>query len=565
MKGIELNEKQQEAVNHLEGPMAVLSVAGSGKTMVLTERIINLIDREGVEPDCILAITFAKKAVMEILSRLSQRLNGESERVWVSTFHSLGYRILKQNGYPVAGFRIVQGTEQWDLFKESVKRAKVKGDAPDLFRRISLAKNQLLTPADLEKSTIPADKAAAKVFRIYELEKRRRRLVDFDDLLYLSHRLLSENKGLLNYYQDRFRHILVDEFQDSSNVMLELTRLLSDNHRNVWVCGDDDQSIHGFRGAHGDAFLSWEKHYNGALKTITMSVNYRSSGNIITAANTLISRNKKRVTKQMETGNGPGDEVNILELMNEQAEAEYIAGKVLELKKEKYKQGDIAVLCRIYRLMPAIEGALIQSNIPYVSREGFLFLREDMKTAVHAMEYLLTGENAHNLDLELLDSIRSDFYPDRKDLTLKDAFDIAACYVMMKTHRTTDVEEDEPLTRLYLDALEYLVSQHKNLDGFLKFRVRAISHQKKSNNDKVHLITIHQAKGLQFKCVFIPGLNEGVLPHINSIDQLRNIEEERRLFYVAMTRAMEKLYITHRRKQDFQDITMPSRFLSEIS
>lgn len=565
MKGIELNEKQQEAVNHLEGPMAVLSVAGSGKTMVLTERIINLIDREGVEPDSILAITFAKKAVMEILSRLYQRLNGESERVWVSTFHSLGYRILKQNGYPVAGFRIVQSTEQWDLFKETVKRAKVKGDPSDLFRKISLAKNQLLTPVDLEKSTTPADNAAAKVFRTYDLEKRRRRLVDFDDLLYLSHRLLSENKGLLNYYQDKFRHILVDEFQDSSNVMLELTRLLSDNHRNVWVCGDDDQSIHGFRGAHGDAFQTWEKHYNGTLKTITMSVNYRSSGNIISAANTLISRNKKRVAKQMETGNGPGDEINVLELMNEQAEAEYIAGKVQELKKEKYKQGDIAVLCRIYRLMPAIEGALIQSNIPYASREGFLFLREDMKTAVHAMEYLLTGEDLHRLDHELLEFIRSDFYPDRKDLTLQDAYDIAACYVMMKTHRVTEVEEEEALTRLYLDALEYLVTQHKNLDGFLKFRERAISHQKKSNNDKVHLITIHQAKGLQFKCVFIPGLNEGVLPHINSIDQLRNIEEERRLFYVAMTRAMEKLYITHRRKQDFQDITMPSRFLSEIS
>jgi DNA helicase II / ATP-dependent DNA helicase PcrA len=337
MKGLTLNPKQQEAASHMDGPMAVLSVAGSGKTMVLTERIIQLIENHNVDASSILAITFAKKAVLEIIGRLETKLNGNSGRVHVSTFHSLGYRILKKTGYPTTGFRLVYDEEQLRLFIEAVSKAKIHEEPLDLLKRVSLAKNDLVTAQELKDAKKTSEKSLAKVLMEYEMLKRRRRVVDFDDLLCLPHRLLSQDDGLLHYYQDRFRYVLVDEFQDSSKVMVELVKLLSSNHQNVWVAGDDDQSIHGFRGARADTFIEFEKHCNGSLRTVAMNQNYRSSGNIIAMANKLISRNKSRVEKEMETDRDAGEDVQIIELFDETKEAEFIADSVGDLKKRKFK------------------------------------------------------------------------------------------------------------------------------------------------------------------------------------------------------------------------------------
>ena len=315
MKEIKFNPQQAEAISHQEGPMIVLSVAGSGKTMVLTERVIHLIE-QGFDPARLLAITFAKKAVLEIQSRLKKRLNGNGDRALVCTFHSLGYRILKAENSSSIGLRLVQNGDQLKLFREAMQKVGMEDDPASVMKKISLAKNDLVSPTDLEGSGKKEDKQLAKVYSCYELLKRRKRLFDFDDLLYLPYQLLKSHEEILGRYQNRFQQILIDEFQDSSKVMVELVKMISQPHRNVWLAGDDDQSIHGFRGARSDIFVSFGKEYGAGAKTITMSRNYRSTGNIIKAANNLISHNNIRVAKQMVTDNEAGEELEIQEGAN---------------------------------------------------------------------------------------------------------------------------------------------------------------------------------------------------------------------------------------------------------
>ena len=564
MKEIKFNPQQAEAISHREGPMIVLSVAGSGKTMVLTERVIHLIE-QGFDPARVLAITFAKKAVLEIQSRLKKRLNGNGDKALVCTFHSLGYRILRAESSAFVGFRLVQDIEQLSLFREAMQKVGVEEDPAVLMSKVSLVKNDLISPADLEASKDPKDKKLAKVYSYYELFKRRKRLLDFDDLLYRPYQLLKSNGDILERYQDRFQQILIDEFQDSSRVMVELVKMLSHVHRNVWLAGDDDQSIHGFRGARSDIFVSFGKECGAGAKTITMSYNYRSTGNIIKAANNLISHNNIRVAKQMVTENEAGEEVEILEGDNEIAEAEIIAKKVLELADAGYRLEEIAILARLYRLMPLIEGALIKEKIPYNSFGDFFYDRRDMKTAVDAIKYLLKGGPGDTLDQEFLNGIREDLYAHHEAITLRAAFEIACSYTMIKGQGEYVDQEAEILKRTYLDALEYLVTPHQDLDQFLAHIEEAGRVNKSSPSGKVTLMTIHQAKGLEFKCVIVPGLNEGILPHVTSLEQMiMNLEEERRLMYVAMTRAMERLIITYRKRQMGQPITVASRFLREI-
>jgi DNA helicase-2/ATP-dependent DNA helicase PcrA len=564
VKELKFNPQQEKAISHQEGPMILLCVAGSGKTRVLTERVIHLIE-EGFDPARLLAITFAKKAVMEIQSRLKKRLNGNGDKALVCTFHSLGYRILKAENSSCTGFRLVQDLEQLSLLRQAMQNVGMEEDPASVMSKVSLAKNDLISPADLESSGREEDKKIAKVYSCYELLKRRKRLLDFDDLLYLPYQLFRTHGDILERYQNRFQQILIDEFQDSSRVMVELVKLLSQPHRNIWLAGDDDQSIHGFRGARSDIFVSFGKEYGAGAKTITMSYNYRSTGNIIKAANNLISHNNIRAAKQMVTENEDGEEVAILEGDNEIAEAELIAKKVLELADCGYRFDEISILARLYRLMPLIEGALIREKIPYTSFGEFLYDRQDMKTAIAAMRYLLNGGAEEKLDVDFLDGVREDLYPHHKEINLRAAFEIASTYTMIKVEGEFMDDEAKILKRTYLDALEYLVSSHQELSAFLAHIQEAKRVNKFSASGKINLMTIHQAKGLEFKCVIVPGLNEGILPHVNSLEQLlTDLEEERRLMYVAMTRAMDRLIITYRKRQMGQPITSESRFLREL-
>jgi len=451
LKETQLNPQQLEAVSHRDGPMVVLSVVGSGKTMVLTERIIHLIEEYGINPNNLLAITFAKKAVLEIQSRLEKRLNGNGDKAVVCTFHSLGYRILRAEGYPINGFKLVSDGKQMNLFRQAMDKAEVKEEPSLLLSRISLAKNDLVSPSDLEKSSKPEDKKLSKVYHCYELLKRRKRLLDFDDLLYLPYQLFREDKGILEYYQSRFQHILVDEFQDSSKVMVELVKLLSQTHNNLWLAGDDDQSIHSFRGARSDIFVSFDKEYGSNTKTITMSHNYRSTKNILRAANTLISHNKVRVKKAMVTNNEDGEEIQILEADNEIEEARLIANRIVELFNEGYRFNEIAILARVHRLMPLIEGALIKERIPYTSHRRFLYNCRDMKTVIIIMRYLIGGNPPDGIDIPLLGRIRSDIFDHYEEISFTESFNIAASYLMIKPNSELEDEEERSLKGLYLD------------------------------------------------------------------------------------------------------------------
>jgi len=311
--------------------------------------------------------------------------------------------------------------------------------------------------------------------------------------------------------------------------------------------------------------VSFGKEWGLGAKTITMSYNYRSTGRIIRAANNLISHNNIRVAKEMVTDNEAGEEVEILQGDNEIAEAEIIAQKVLELTDAGYRFDEVAILARLHCLMPLIEGALIKEKIPYNSYGGFFYDRQDMKTAIAAMKWLLNGGAGEILDQDFLKGIRTDLYAHDEEMNLRAAFDIASSYLMLKREGEHQDDDAQTLKRTYLDALEYLVTPHQDLDGFLAHIEKAERVNKSPSRGRVTLMTIHQAKGLEFKCVIVPGLNDGILPHINSIEQMiMNLEEERRLMYVAMTRAMERLIITYRKRQMGQPITVASRFLEEF-
>ena len=493
MSNLVLNQKQQEAVSHLDGPMIVLSVAGSGKTTVLTERIVSLVEHHSVNPANLLAITFAKKAANEMLARLRPRLNGQSEKLTVCTFHSLGYRILKHAGYPAIDFKVIMGSEQMKLFDQALSKVNLMDDPEVLFERVSKSKNALITPQQLAQSENEDDIALSKVYQTYELLKRQRRMVDFDDLLYLPYRLLSSDENLLRYYQERFRYVLVDEFQDSSKVMVALVELLTQTNDNCWVCGDDDQIIHEFRGAQPDVFVSFEKRFNGDLKVVSMNQNYRSSKNILKAANHLIAHNQVRVKKRMKTDNGAGEPIQVLVARDEFEEAERVAADIERLLMKKVKYNQMAILTRVYRQMPLIEAALIRHDIPYTSREGLLLNRPEVKTVISVMRYLLTGKETKGLDLNRIDMLRSDLFPGIKELRLEDAFNIGGCFLLSRTPESL-IEEEQSLAQIYLDALETIISRHEDFPGLMKSVERIVSSQKK--DDGVQLLTIHQAKGL---------------------------------------------------------------------
>ena len=544
--------------------MTVLSVAGSGKTMVLIERMIRLIE-DGMDPAGLLAITFAKRAVLEIQGRLKKRLSGHARKAMVCTFHSLGFRILRKESRDTQGFRIVQGAEQEYLCHQAMEMADIEDEPADLLRKVSLAKNDLISYHDLEQSEKEQDRELAKVYTFYELMKMRERLLDFDDLLYLSYQILKSNGDILRRYQQRFHYILVDEFQDSSRVMVELVRLLSQHHGNIWVAGDDDQSIHGFRGARSDIFVSFNEDSGKEGKTITMARNYRSSKNIITAANNLISRNKKRVEKQMVTDNEDGADVVVFQGADEKDEAEAVSQSVLDLAAKGYRFDEIAILVRLYRLMPLIEAALVRKNIPYNLFSHFLYTRDEIRTALNVMESLLEDRPNKDLDLKLVSEIRKTLYPNQDTLTLKAAFDIASFYALDRRGTVLVDEDAQSLKGAYLDAFWNNVSQYDEWKDLLDHMNQANRNDKSVYQERLTLVTIHQAKGLEFKCVIVPGLNEGNLPRVNSVEDLIHLEEERRLMYVAMTRAMERLILSYRKRQTGEDISLPSRFLGEMA
>ncbi len=613
-----LNAMQKEAVVTTEGPLLVLAGAGSGKTKVLTTRIAYLIEEKGISPYHILAITFTNKAAKEMQLRLLKLIGEVANGIQVSTFHSFGLKILREN-YELLGydrnFVIMDSDDSLTLIKRILKSLDLdpKQYNPTAIKnRISGCKNELMTPEMYEKyATTEFEKVVLQVFSSYERKLRENNSIDFDDLLLLPIRLFQKNPYILEKYQERFRYVLIDEYQDTNEAQYILTKMMSAKYRNICVVGDENQSIYSFRGANYRNILNFEKDYK-ETKTIKLEQNYRSTQNILNAANQVIRNNQNRKDKNLWSEQGEGELISYYRSYDEKDEAHFVASSIKKLLDQGIESEEIAVLYRTNAQSRTLEEDLLKENIPYrVVGSFYFYSRKEIKDL---MAYLrLIHNEKDNVSLlrvintpkrgiglktiqnlatmaeiegksiyEVIQSgkelefkrIIEDLKRVSSDLTLTELVDkvldttgirreLEAEKTLESDIRLENLEEFKSITKAF-EERDGLIS----LEDFL-FEVSLVSDREdyKDSSNKVSLMTVHSVKGLEFKQVFVVGLEEGIFPHMNSLMDNQELEEERRLAYVAITRAKEKLYlINSRRRMLFgkDQINPPSRFISEI-
>ena len=612
-----LNKEQKEAVLNIDGPMLVLAGAGSGKTKVLTTKIAYLIE-QGIDPTSILAITFTNKAANEMKSRVEGMLGIDSNRIQISTFHSFGLSIIKRHydklGYK-SNFTIVDSDDVLSTIKRILKDMNLdpKFYPPKTIRnKISSAKNELMTPDELSKfSNSELDEVTVNVYREYQNKLMVNNSLDFDDLLMLPIILFKENPSVLAYYQERYKYILIDEYQDTNEVQYILSKMLSAKYKNICVVGDPDQSIYGFRGSNYRNILNFEKDYKNT-KTILLEQNYRSTKNILGAANSIIKNNKNRKEKDLWTDNNTGDKIVYKRCDDEKDESNYVVSEITKLMNENVGLEDIAVLYRTNAQSRNIEEAFLRKNIPYKVVGSFYFYnRKEVKDLISYLKLiyntsddvsltriinvpkrgigLKTLENittkANILNTSMFDAIDGgkelefkrlilNFKELSEDLSLTELVDL----ILDKTGIKKELElEDTIESQSRLENLEEFKSITKSYEE--KYGVISLSEfldeislvsdveEYKNRTDVVTLMTVHSAKGLEFDYVYIIGLEEGIFPHSMCLYSSSEIEEERRLCYVAVTRAKKKLTIINSKKRLLygQDsYNPPSRFINEI-
>ena len=612
-----LNKEQKEAVLNIDGPMLVLAGAGSGKTKVLTTKIAYLIE-QGIDPTSILAITFTNKAANEMKSRVEGMLGIDSNRIQISTFHSFGLSIIKRHydqlGYK-SNFTIVDSDDVLSTIKRILKDMNLdpKFYPPKTIRnKISSAKNELMTPDELSKfSNSELDEVTVNVYREYQNKLMVNNSLDFDDLLMLPIILFKENPSVLAYYQERYKYILIDEYQDTNEVQYILSKMLSAKYKNICVVGDPDQSIYGFRGSNYRNILNFEKDYKNT-KTILLEQNYRSTKNILGAANSIIKNNKNRKEKDLWTDNNTGDKIVYKRCDDEKDESNYVVSEITKLMNENVGLEDIAVLYRTNAQSRNIEEAFLRKNIPYKVVGSFYFYnRKEVKDLISYLKLiyntsddvsltrvinvpkrgigLKTLENittkATILNTSMFDAIDGgkelefkrlilSFKELSEDLSLTELVDL----ILDKTGIKKELElEDTIESQSRLENLEEFKSITKSYEE--KYGVISLSEfldeislvsdveEYKNRTDVVTLMTVHSAKGLEFDYVYIIGLEEGIFPHSMCLYSPSEIEEERRLCYVAVTRAKKKLTIINSKKRLLygQDsYNPPSRFINEI-
>lgn len=613
-----LNNKQKEAVINTDGPMLILAGAGSGKTKVLTTKIAYLIEEKGIDPYNILAITFTNKAANEMKERVKNMLDIDTNMIQISTFHSFGLSIIKRH-YEKLGFKsnftIIDSDDSLSTVKRILKDMNLdpKFFNPKTIRnKISSAKNELMTPVDLDKFTNnEIDEVTVKVYTEYQNKLKINNSLDFDDLLMLPIVLFNENKEVLKYYQERFKYILIDEYQDTNHVQYILTKMLSAKYKNICVVGDPDQSIYGFRGSNYKNILNFEKDYKNT-KVILLEQNYRSTKNILGAANDIIKNNKNRKEKELWTDNNIGDKIKYKRCDDEKDEAHFVVSNVKKLMNDGCPLEEIAVLYRTNAQSRNIEEAFLRENIPYKVVGSFYFYnRKEIKDLISylkliynpsddislnriinvpkrgiglkTMENLTTKANILNESLfNTIDSGKElefkklilEFQQMSEELSLTELVDL----VLDKTGIRKELEQEDTIEsqgRLEnLEEFKSITKSFEDREGIISLsefldEISLVSDKEeyKNRTDVVTLMTVHSAKGLEFNNVFIIGLEEGVFPHTMSLCDNNEIEEERRLCYVAVTRAKEKLTIlnTKRRLLYGQDsYNPPSRFIGEI-
>ena len=629
-----LNDRQREAVFKTKGPVLILAGAGSGKTRVLTHRISYLIEHEGVKPWNILAITFTNKAAGEMRERVDDLIGHGAEQIWVSTFHSTCVRILRRYidhlGYST-NFTIYDTDDSKNIIKEVCKKLQIDTKVykeRSLMSAISSAKDELISPTEYALSAMGdfSKQKIASVYQEYQAALKKNNALDFDDLIVKTVELFKTSPEVLAYYQERFLYIMVDEYQDTNTAQFELIRLLADKYRNLCVVGDDDQSIYKFRGANIYNILNFEKHFPDAV-TIKLEQNYRSTQNILNAANSVIANNVGRKAKTLWTANGEGEKIDFEQFDTAYEEADYVARDIASgVREGKYGYGDYAVLYRTNAQSRLFEERFIVSNIPYKIVGGVNFYaRKEVKDL---LAYLKTIDNARD-DLAVRRIInvpkrgigattlnRVSDYAEAYDISFyeslkraeeipslgKSAAKIKPFVTFIQTMRSKlpyigvadllreVIEETGYVKELEAEGTDEAEARIENIDELLSKVVAYEEGEEQptlsgfleevalvadidsvgEENDYVVLMTLHSAKGLEFPKVFLAGMEDGLFPSYMSItsdNASSELEEERRLAYVGITRAMKELVITSARQRMVRGETQynkVSRFVKEI-
>ena len=612
-----LNDKQKEAVMHVDGPCLVLAGAGSGKTRVLTERIVNLINN-GVSPYNILAITFTNKAAREMRERVYNSIEEEANKIFIGTFHSLGLKIVRENASVIGYSNNVTILDRDDvntLIKRFMKELNLDTDhypVKSILNKISFAKNEGLSPEEFDKfAKAPLDMAACKVYKMYESALKRSNSVDFDDLLILPLRIFKKDKSVLEKYQEHFKYILVDEYQDTNMVQYDMCKLLASKYRNLFVVGDMDQSIYSFRFANYMNVINFEKD-NKDAKVIVLDENYRSTNNILNAANDVIKNNKERKEKNLWSSKGDGDKIKYIRCDNEQEEASTVVRLTKELLDKGEKPSEIAVLYRTNGQSRVFEEAFLKENIPFkIVGSYFFYNRKEIKDLISYMHLIYNNNDDASLervinvprrgigsktierlrreanisDKSMFEVVNSgkelgfknliiDLTNESKNTDLVGLVDV----ILDKTGIRKELEEKNDLeSEIRLENLNEFKSialafQEKgifSLEEFLE-NISLVSdkNEYKEVDDGINLMTLHSAKGLEFNDVFLVGMEEGIFPHNRSFESESELEEERRLCYVGITRAKEHLWLMNAKKRTlFGQVSMnfPSRFIKEIN
>jgi len=626
-----LNDRQQEAVLHKEGPLLIMAGAGSGKTRVVTHKIAYLINEIGVSPNEILAITFTNKAANEMKDRVKKLIDVDVDVMWMGTFHSICVRILRRDigliGYD-RSFSIYDRDDQITLIKECMKELNLSKEMYKetyLLARIGELKNTQTPPDEFINLNYSdfRERNVGECYALYEKKKKFYNALDFDDLLFKAVQLLKESPRILNYYQKRFKYIFVDEYQDTNKIQYEFVKLLSEGHNNICVVGDSDQAIYSWRHADISNILDFEKDFPGA-KVILLEQNYRSTHTILHVANQVIQNNHGRKPKNLWTDKGEGNPVTHLEFEYSEQESHYIAKKIHQLIYKGYNLRDMAILYRTNVQSRPFEEAFMAEELPYKVVGGIKFYdRKEVKDIIAYLKFIQNPND--NISLKriintpkrgvgnaTIEKIQD--YANSNDESIYSAiFDIDK----ITSLNSRAINSIKPFVELMtilmakkeLMGLKEFIEEVMNLSGYIedlekektiesKTRIEnikdflsvALLFEKKNDDatledflasvsllsdvDKtvdednlISLMTVHAAKGLEFPIVFLVGLEEGLFPISRCLDSEEELEEERRLCYVAITRAEEHLYISNAKMRTIYgntNFSLPSRFLDEM-
>ena len=615
-----LNDRQKEAVVNTDGPMLILAGAGSGKTKVLTTKVAYLIEEKNIDPNNILTITFTNKAAKEMKERIFKLEGNSAFYIQISTFHSFGLKILKENcellGYE-KNFTILDSDDSLSIIKKIMKELNIDANKynPKAIKNvISNNKNEIIDP---EKYSLYVntdfDEIALEVYRKYEKSLKINNAVDFDDLLILPLKLFNNNPGVLQKYQEKYKYVFIDEYQDTNEPQYILSKMISAKYKNITVVGDADQAIFTWRGANYKNILNFEKDYKDA-KVVLLEENYRSTKTILNAANNVIKNNKVRKEKNLWTQNEEGSKITYYKAFDEKDESNYVVNEIKKLIEKGVNPKDICVLYRANAQSRTVEEAFLTSNISYNIVGSYAFYnRKEIKDLIaylkliynnkddvsllrvinypkrgignKAIENLAIKSNVLDKSLyEVIDSGKEldfknmieEIKKEESHLTLTELIDMVLDKSGMKKSledeksieadiRLENLEEFKSIAKA-MEINEGIVSLEELLDKLAL--VSDVSEQKNDNEDKVTLMTMHAVKGLEYDYVFIVGVEEGLFPHSNSLESNDELEEERRLCYVAITRAKKKLYLINARSRILYgkvSSNVPSRFINEIS